>query len=38
MSDIRHGTTEELLPLRDGEGSAWPARASFTGWIRCARG
>jgi len=23
MSEIRHGTTEELLALRDGEGSAW---------------
>ena len=23
MSDIRHATTEELLALRDGEGSAW---------------
>jgi len=23
MSDIRHGTTEELLALRDGEGAAW---------------
>ena len=23
MSDLRHGTTEELLALRDGEGSAW---------------
>lgn len=23
MSDIRHGTTEELLAVRDGEGSAW---------------
>lgn len=23
MSDVRHGTTEELLALRDGEGAAW---------------
>lgn len=23
MSDMRHGTSEELLALRDGEGSAW---------------
>jgi hypothetical protein len=23
MSDVRHGTTEELLALRAGEGSAW---------------
>lgn len=23
MSEIRHGTTDELLALRDGEGSAW---------------
>ena len=23
MSEIRHGTSEELLALRDGEGSAW---------------
>ncbi|MBI1723302.1 MAG: hypothetical protein HYR48_05280 [Gemmatimonadetes bacterium] len=23
MSEIRHGTTEELLALRDGEGGAW---------------
>jgi anti-sigma factor RsiW len=23
MSDVRHGTSEELLALRDGEGSAW---------------
>ena len=23
MSEIRHGTGEELLALRDGEGSAW---------------
>lgn len=23
MSDARHGTSEELLALRDGEGSAW---------------
>ena len=23
MSEIRHGTVEELLALRDGEGSAW---------------
>lgn len=23
MSGVRHGTTEELLALRDGEGSAW---------------
>lgn len=23
MSDVRHGTTDELLAMRDGEGSAW---------------
>jgi hypothetical protein len=23
MTDVRHGTTEELLALRDGEGTAW---------------
>ncbi len=23
MSETRHGTSEELLALRDGEGSAW---------------
>lgn len=35
MSDVRHGTTEELLALRDGEGSAW-AREHVAGCAACA--
>ncbi|OGU01656.1 MAG: hypothetical protein A2085_06695 [Gemmatimonadetes bacterium GWC2_71_10] len=35
MSDIRHGTTDELLALRDGEGSAW-ARAHVEACAACA--
>ena len=23
MNEVRHGTTEELLAVRDGEGTAW---------------
>ncbi|MEK6769316.1 MAG: hypothetical protein AABY85_10065 [Gemmatimonadota bacterium] len=35
MSDIRHGTTEELLALRDGEGSAW-TKAHVEECVACA--
>jgi hypothetical protein len=35
MSDERHGTTEELLAVRDGEGSAW-AKAHVEGCAACA--
>lgn len=35
MTDIRHGTMEELLALRDGEGSAW-ARSHVDGCGECA--
>ncbi len=34
MSDDRHGTIEELLALRDGEGSAW-VRAHVAGCVAC---
>ncbi|MEK7667257.1 MAG: hypothetical protein AAB409_01260 [Gemmatimonadota bacterium] len=35
MNDVRHGTTEELLALRDGEGGAW-AKAHVEGCAACA--
>lgn len=35
MSEMRHGTTEELLALRDGEGSAW-ARNHVAACAACA--
>lgn len=35
MSDIRHGTTEELLALRDGEGSGW-TKAHVEECVACA--
>lgn len=35
MNETRHGTTEELLALRDGEGSAW-ARAHVDSCAACA--
>jgi hypothetical protein len=35
MSETRHGTGEELLALRDGEGSAW-AREHVTSCALCA--
>ncbi len=35
MSEARHGTVEELLALRDGEGSAW-VREHVEGCARCA--
>ncbi len=35
MSEIRHGTTDELLAVRDGEGSAW-AREHVAGCAACA--
>ena len=35
MTDVRHGTMEELLALRDGEGSAW-ARSHVDGCGECA--
>jgi len=35
MSDERHGTTEELLAVRDGEGSAW-AKAHVDACAACA--
>lgn len=35
MSDARHGTSEELLALRDGEGSAW-TRAHVAECAQCA--
>jgi len=35
MSEIRHGTVEELLALRDGEGSAW-VREHVAGCAACA--
>jgi hypothetical protein len=35
MNEIRHGTTEELLALRDGEGSAW-TRDHVAACRRCA--
>ena len=35
MNEIRHGTTEELLAVRDGEGTAW-AKAHATGCEVCA--
>jgi anti-sigma factor RsiW len=34
MSDERHGTTEELLAVRDGEGSAW-AKAHVQACAAC---
>ncbi len=36
MNEVRHGTTEELLALRDGEGSAW-AKAHVECCESCAR-
>ena len=35
MSEVRHGSIEELLALRDGEGSAW-AREHVAGCGACA--
>jgi anti-sigma factor RsiW len=35
MNEVRHGTTEELLALRDGEGSAW-AKAHVESCGACA--
>ncbi len=35
MSDIRHGTTGELLALRDGEGAAW-TKAHVETCVACA--
>ncbi len=35
MSEVRHGTVEELLALRDGEGGAW-VREHVTACARCA--
>ncbi len=35
MSEIRHGTTDELLAVRDGEGSAW-AREHVAACAACA--
>ncbi|HXY68297.1 MAG TPA: hypothetical protein VEH62_02535 [Gemmatimonadales bacterium] len=35
MSETRHGTSEELLALRDGEGSAW-VREHVTACATCA--
>ena len=35
MSEMRHGTSEELLALRDGEGGAW-ARDHVAGCAVCA--
>ena len=35
MSEVRHGTTEELLAVRDGEGSAW-AKAHVAECAACA--
>jgi anti-sigma factor RsiW len=35
MSEIRHGSSEELLALRDGEGSAW-AREHVAACAACA--
>ena len=34
MSETRHGTGEELLALRDGEGSAW-TREHVAGCAAC---
>jgi len=36
MNEVRHGTTEELLALRDGEGSAW-AKTHVESCGACAR-
>ena len=35
MNEVRHGTTEELLALRDGEGGAW-AKAHVESCGACA--